>query len=221
MLAFQSIETAADSFPSIIPGCGARKRPNVGSARKHVRFAGPGAGRLCCDQPASLHLSSITARHRYLPGPHFGEAFDVGGNAFPDLQQKGTSLLRAHMILSLGQALGLEFIMISTALALMLVTAAQASDPTNVQRRSYNICLNQFMRSKLRDRLSPEEFDTAVEGACAEQEAALKNAIIQRNVGFGDSRAAAERDAGMEIDDYQGNAREMYREHKENNTLPE
>lgn len=111
--------------------------------------------------------------------------------------------------------------MISTALALMLATTAQASDPANVPRRSYNICLNQFMRSKLRDRLSPEEFDAAVESACTEQESALKTAIIQRSVALGDSRSVAERDAGLEIDDYQANAREMYREHKENNTLPE
>ncbi|MFN3945189.1 MAG: hypothetical protein ACK4K7_09690 [Allosphingosinicella sp.] len=125
------------------------------------------------------------------------------------------------MILSLRQALGLEFAMISTVLALMLSTAAQASDPVVVPRRAYNLCLSNFMRAQLRDGVDEAAFDTAIETACRDQESSLREAIIQRAMNMGDRRPVAERDAAAEIDDYQANARELFREHKENNTLPE
>jgi hypothetical protein len=125
------------------------------------------------------------------------------------------------MVLSFRQALRLEFVMISSVLALTLMTAAAQSDPVSVPRRSYNICLSNFMRTHLRQRTSETDFDAAVTGACQEQETALKTAIVQAAVRLGDSRAVAERDAAAEIEDYRANAREMFREHKENNSMPE
>jgi membrane-bound lytic murein transglycosylase B len=125
------------------------------------------------------------------------------------------------MILSFRQALRLEFAMISSVLALTMMTAAAQADPASVPRRSYNICLSNFMRTHLRQGTSETEFDRAVNGACQEQETAFRNAIIERAVALGDRRPVAERDAAAEVEDYRNNAREMFREHKENRTLPD
>lgn len=102
--------------------------------------------------------------------------------------------------------------MISSVLALaLLASAQQPREPSAVALQAFTTCLRTFMDKSIEDRMEPEAFDTALAGQCADQERALRAAVIQRELSFGGKRAAAEEDAAAEVDDARGNVRELFR----------
>lgn len=100
--------------------------------------------------------------------------------------------------------------MFSSALALLVMV--QAQDPTAAPRRAYGVCLTEFVEAQVRERIAPEQFDTAVATACADREAALRAAIVRRGVAAGDRRPRAEADAATEIEDFRSMTGERYRD---------
>jgi hypothetical protein len=114
------------------------------------------------------------------------------------------------------QAIGLEFEMISSVLALLLATStAQAPDPSARAREAYARCLHTFLERSVGDRMTPEDFDSALEGQCAAQQATLRDVVIRRETSFGANREAAEQDAELELDELKANYRELFRAHME------
>jgi hypothetical protein len=104
----------------------------------------------------------------------------------------------------------LEFIMISASLIVPLLFSAQML--AGNERQQYSRCLRTFLTAQLDERVAPAAFDTAIAGACSQQEAAYRTAYIAAATRAGDSRPAAERDVATEIADLRSNFKEQYRD---------
>lgn len=112
--------------------------------------------------------------------------------------------------------------MISSAIALLLAVAAQqVIDPAAKARDAFTGCLNKHMQDSLDSRTAPEAFDQSVVQACATERDMFRNAVIQREQSFGESRAAGEEYAEIEIEDARANTRELYRLNHEAGTRPQ
>lgn len=107
--------------------------------------------------------------------------------------------------------------MISIAIVSMLLAAA---NPTDVPRKAYLQCLDQFLRKSLDDKMSPNAFEKALAPACAEKEAVLKKIAIDYDVKDGVSRKDAEQYITDEINDFQSNTRMMYQQYMDTGTRP-
>jgi hypothetical protein len=100
--------------------------------------------------------------------------------------------------------------MISASLIVPLLLSTQMMAGT--ERQQLSRCLRGFLDTKLEERITPEAFDTAFTGACAQQEAAYRAAYIAAATRAGDARAVAERDAGTEIENLRDNYKELFRD---------
>lgn len=107
--------------------------------------------------------------------------------------------------------------MISIALVTLALAAAH---PTDVPRKAYQQCLDQFLRKSLDDKVGPDAFEKALAAACADKEAVLKKVAIDFDVKDGVSRREAEQYISDEISDFQSNTRIMYRQYVDTNTKP-
>ena len=110
--------------------------------------------------------------------------------------------------------------MISTALAFSLLITTAAADGTPSARKAYSGCLHKFLVKGLDDKLEPDAFDAALAGACAAEAARLRQAAIDASVAAGRKRADAEEMVAGDIQDYQADAKEMFREYKEKGARP-
>lgn len=99
--------------------------------------------------------------------------------------------------------------MISYALAFSMMAAAQM--PAAAQRQQLASCLRSFVTAKLEERMTPADFEQAVAAACQQQETTFRTAYIAAATRAGDRPAAAERDAGLEIQDLRANYLELFR----------
>jgi len=101
--------------------------------------------------------------------------------------------------------------MISTALMLLSAAAAmQASDTTRASREAFQRCLGTFVDGAIRDRKSPDEFNTAFPQACAAEEQAFRRAIIARDTANRATRAGAEDAANLEVEDARFNFNDRF-----------
>jgi hypothetical protein len=112
--------------------------------------------------------------------------------------------------------------MISSLLAMTLAAAAPGPSPDAIARarKAYSACLTGFMKKSLKDKAEETAFATGLTPACATQEQAFRAAVIAADTASGIKRAAAEENATFEIDDLLNNAKEMFKDHKTNNTSP-
>lgn len=107
--------------------------------------------------------------------------------------------------------------MISIALVTLALAAA---NPTDVPRKAYLQCLDQFLRKSLDEKMGPDAFEKALGPACAEKEGVLKKIAVDYDMKDGVSRKDAEQYIGEEINDFQSNMRIMYRQYVDTNTRP-
>lgn len=110
--------------------------------------------------------------------------------------------------------------MISVLLSAALATTAMQSEAANSARRAYSDCLRAFMRTSLEQRMEPAAFETAMSTQCTTQATAYRAAMVQRDQRAGGSRARAEEDAQIMIDDEKANTLEYYRDYHSSNTMP-
>lgn len=109
--------------------------------------------------------------------------------------------------------------LISTlALGAMLQSATVAVDNS---RGAFTKCLRTHMTKSLKDKMSPSEYDEAIKGICAGERDAFRKAVIALNRATGDSAADAAENADMQIEDYQANFSEKFKDNSEAGTLPE
>jgi hypothetical protein len=111
--------------------------------------------------------------------------------------------------------------MISAMLAAALALTAMQSDAANSARRAYSDCLRTFMRASLQQRMEPAAFETAMGNQCTTQATAYRAALVARDQRAGGSRARAEEDAQIMIDDTKANVLEYYRDYFTSNTMPD
>lgn len=111
--------------------------------------------------------------------------------------------------------------MISLALATALTFAAAQANPTVQPRQAYSKCLGAFMKQSLEAKMAPEAFGAAVKSACAAQESAFRTASIAYDVKMGGSRAQAQEDADLQVEDYLASIEDSYRVHLEGGMTPQ
>jgi hypothetical protein len=99
--------------------------------------------------------------------------------------------------------------MFSASLIVPLLLSLQVM--AGAERNQFSRCLRSFLDSKLEERLAPDAFDTAIAGACSQQETAYRTAYVAAATRAGDSRTMADRDATTEVEDLRDNYKELFR----------
>ena len=112
--------------------------------------------------------------------------------------------------------------MISSVLAMALAAAAPgpSADAIARARKAYSACLSGFMKKSLKDGAEEAAFESGLAPACTAQEQAFRAAVIAADTASGMKRAAAEENAGMEVEDILANTKEMFKDYKSTNTSP-
>ncbi|HZG08806.1 MAG TPA: hypothetical protein VEZ70_07500 [Allosphingosinicella sp.] len=112
--------------------------------------------------------------------------------------------------------------MISTVLAFALASAAQGAPADNIARarKEYSACLSGFMKKSLKEDMEETAFAGGLGPACTAQEQKFRAAVISADTAAGLKRAAAEENAGTEVDDIRANQVEMFKDYKSTNTRP-
>jgi hypothetical protein len=105
--------------------------------------------------------------------------------------------------------------MISALLALLL--AAPSPDALAVARKEYNRCLTAYMKTSVDKKVDVSAYDTGMSAACGAKETAFRNASIAVDAAAGIRRAAAEENAGLEIQDMRTNSLETFKDWAKNN----
>ena len=101
--------------------------------------------------------------------------------------------------------------MISTALVLTIAAMSmQASDTTRAARETFTRCLRVFVDNSTRDHKTLEQFNAAFPQACAAEQTAFRQAIIQRDMGMRSTRATAEDSANLEVEDARANYNDIF-----------
>jgi hypothetical protein len=114
----------------------------------------------------------------------------------------------------------LEFLMISSVLALALASAAQASVPVPQARADFASCLSTQVRRSLDAKHSADQFEAALQQSCADKQAVFVRSVVAADVRNGVPRAAAEQMVREEVEEYLLNARESHRDHSAAGTRP-
>ena len=111
--------------------------------------------------------------------------------------------------------------MFSLALSAALTFAAAAPDPVIPARKAFSDCLNKTISEHVDKKAEPTVFNGAVKGACAPQEAALRDALIKSDLARGFKRKDAEEGATLQIADYRQFAQDEYPGYLESDTKPQ
>jgi hypothetical protein len=100
--------------------------------------------------------------------------------------------------------------MISSVLAMLMMAPSPAVIAT--ARRDYSMCLDQFMKKGIKDKMETAAFESSLVPACAAKEAAFRTVVVAADIAVGIKRADAEENARFEIDDIQANIKETFRD---------
>lgn len=100
--------------------------------------------------------------------------------------------------------------MIPTVLALIASAAAMQSDTTRAARETFTACLRTYVNRAVADRKSLEDFQREYPQQCSAQETAFREAIIRRESALRATRANAEEQAGLEVEDARINFSEQF-----------
>ena len=101
--------------------------------------------------------------------------------------------------------------MFASTLALVAAAAAaQASDTTRASREAFTACLRTYVDRSIDQSMTQETFDREYPQQCAAQQSAFRDAIIRRETASRISRADAEEQANIEIEDARINFSERF-----------
>lgn len=100
--------------------------------------------------------------------------------------------------------------MISSVLAMLMMAPSPAVIAT--ARRDYSMCLADFMKKGIKDKMEPTAFEAGLLPACAAKETAFRTVVVAADVAVGIKRADAEENAKLEIEDLQINVKETFRD---------
>jgi hypothetical protein len=101
--------------------------------------------------------------------------------------------------------------MISTALVLITASMSmQASDTTRAARETFTRCLRVYVDNSTRDHKTLVQFNADFPNACANEQTAFRQAIIQRDMASRATRANAEEGANLEVEDARANFNDIF-----------
>lgn len=103
--------------------------------------------------------------------------------------------------------------MISHMLVLIAAAAAAqgtASDTTRAAREGYTTCLRNYVNRSVEARTAQADFEAGIARECGAQEAAFREAVIRREGALRATRANAEEQATLEIEDAKVNFVERF-----------
>ena len=83
--------------------------------------------------------------------------------------------------------------------------SAQASDTTRASREAFTGCLRGYVANAMENRMNQEAFDREFPQACAAQQTDFRDSIIARETSLRATRANAEDQANLEIEDARAN----------------
>jgi hypothetical protein len=95
-------------------------------------------------------------------------------------------------------------------LPIAILMAAAGPAPTALERRAFGQCLSKFVHDKLDAKMDAAAFKAAQKAACAQQEAAFRNAWVAYDVSMKTRRSEAEENAASQVDDYLSNSADSY-----------
>ena len=99
--------------------------------------------------------------------------------------------------------------MISTVLA-MMVMAPPPADAVNRARLDYTRCLQATLKTSLQQKMDLPGFEAAAAQACAAKAQSYRTAAVAADTAVGIKRAAADANAGADLDDILATAKENY-----------
>jgi len=99
--------------------------------------------------------------------------------------------------------------LVSSILGAAALMALQA-DPTRAPRDAYTGCLRAFMEKSVKDKASPEAFNTALAQQCTAQESAYRDAVRAREARLKTPAAEVDEIIKMELEDAQGNMKQIF-----------
>ena len=101
--------------------------------------------------------------------------------------------------------------MIAVALALISAsTSMGAPDATRAPREAFTRCLRLFVDTSVRAQKTLEQFDAEFAQACPGEQAALRQAIVAREMANGQRRADGEQAANLEVEDARANFSDIF-----------
>lgn len=103
--------------------------------------------------------------------------------------------------------------MIASVIAAALLLAPSSS-PIASQRKAYNSCLEQFTIKGIEEKMEASAFEAALPAACANEQNALKQAAVSTGLAAGRKKADLEEIVAGDIEDYQANAKDLFKDFK-------
>ena len=101
--------------------------------------------------------------------------------------------------------------MFTSMIAMLAATAAaQASDTTRAAREAFTSCLRTYVDNSMGDSMTQDVFDREYPQQCTTQETAFRAAVISRETALRATRANAEDQANIEIEDARVNFSERF-----------
>ena len=100
--------------------------------------------------------------------------------------------------------------MILTIPLLAAALSMQASDTTRAAREGFTRCLGSFVESSVHASKTLDQFNAEFPQACAQQQAAFRQAIIARDMASRSTRAGAEDAANLEVEDARANFNDRF-----------
>jgi hypothetical protein len=100
--------------------------------------------------------------------------------------------------------------MISTVIAMTLAATAFQADTTRSAREAFTACLRSFVQSSIDSGKTAETFETEYPQQCTTQERAFRDAVIRRDTAMRATRASAEEQANLEVEDARVNFSERF-----------
>jgi hypothetical protein len=103
---------------------------------------------------------------------------------------------------------------------LIVAMAPSPSAAVDTTRVAFTKCLNTHMKKSLEAKMPTGEYEIAVKAACDTERAAFRSAVITLDRSSGDSEADAAENADMQIDDYNSNFTDKFKDYTESKTMP-
>ncbi|MDQ8757846.1 hypothetical protein RCO27_16590 [Sphingosinicella sp. LHD-64] len=100
--------------------------------------------------------------------------------------------------------------MLSVLLAFAAGAALQ-NEGVNSARDAYSVCLREYLRAQLNAEAQPAAFEAALPNQCGDRANGFRAAMVARDGRNASTRAQAEEDARMTMEDIRANMIERYR----------
>ena len=107
--------------------------------------------------------------------------------------------------------------MISTVLAMMAMAPV---DNVNRARIDYTRCLQATLKTSLQQKMDLPGFEAAAAQACAAKAQSYRSAAVAADTAVGIKRAAADANAGADLEDILATARENYADFLKSGSAP-